>query len=379
MTSVRLGLDGDTTAVLCASNLRREKRVDLFCRAVAHARGCGADVVGLVAGDGPERDAVAAAADPQAVRLLGQREDVGDLLVPSTWPARRALSRRNPCSCSRRRPPVSPSLPRRSGVAGDRSPRRGGTSGASRRRPGTESGPGCDGRRAGTPPANGERCTRGKRPLSERRPRWAAPTRNYCLARQRVALIRGHPAVSRCGGTRRALFRAPRAPGRRGCSPLPTVPPCTASPAVHAPRLPAPHALGSPHLRGHSGDRGIRICPPLPRCAGRHGRVSKSCSSPTPVPRISTHGSCASSPDPPTRPASARSDCSGRAPPMSLSSMTTPCRQRAGPTPRSRCSTPTRRSVSCRSHADPPGRAGLGESSSRIFASPLVTGPQRWR
>ncbi len=75
-----LGLDGDTTAVLCASNLRREKRVDLFCRAVAHARGCGADVVGLVAGDGPEREAVAAVADPQAVRLLGQREDIGDLL-----------------------------------------------------------------------------------------------------------------------------------------------------------------------------------------------------------------------------------------------------------------------------------------------------------
>jgi glycosyltransferase involved in cell wall biosynthesis len=66
---------------LLAARLRPEKRVPDFARATELARQQEPGIVALVAGDGPERAAVQRAiADPAGVRLLGHRDDVGDLL-----------------------------------------------------------------------------------------------------------------------------------------------------------------------------------------------------------------------------------------------------------------------------------------------------------
>lgn len=83
--------------VLAVGRLARQKRLDVL---VAAAAGWAADdgsPVVAIAGDGPEREALAAqiASTHAPVRLLGARDDVGDLLaaadvvaLPSEWEAR---------------------------------------------------------------------------------------------------------------------------------------------------------------------------------------------------------------------------------------------------------------------------------------------------
>lgn len=79
----RLGLRDDDFAALLLSVLRPEKRADRFVAAVVGARKREPRVRGLVAGTGPELARVhrLAAGSEGAVRVLGHRGDVGDLLV----------------------------------------------------------------------------------------------------------------------------------------------------------------------------------------------------------------------------------------------------------------------------------------------------------
>lgn len=75
-----LGLDDHAVAALLVATLRPEKRAHDFVEAVTRAHRANSNVVGLVAGDGPERPTVQALADRgQGVRLLGYRDDVADL------------------------------------------------------------------------------------------------------------------------------------------------------------------------------------------------------------------------------------------------------------------------------------------------------------
>lgn len=78
----RLGLADDDFAALLVSVLRPEKRPAGFVLAIAAAHARDPRVRGLVAGDGPERPRVeAAAARANApVSLLGHRDDVADLM-----------------------------------------------------------------------------------------------------------------------------------------------------------------------------------------------------------------------------------------------------------------------------------------------------------
>jgi glycosyltransferase involved in cell wall biosynthesis len=76
-----LGIAQDAVAALLVATLRPEKDVPAFVRAVRRARATHPELIGLVAGEGPDRPAVeqAAAGDP-AVRLLGHRDDIASLL-----------------------------------------------------------------------------------------------------------------------------------------------------------------------------------------------------------------------------------------------------------------------------------------------------------
>jgi glycosyltransferase involved in cell wall biosynthesis len=76
-----LGIAQDAVAALLVATLRPEKDVPAFVRAVRRARETQPELIGLVAGEGPDRPAVeqAAAGDP-AVRLLGHRDDITRLL-----------------------------------------------------------------------------------------------------------------------------------------------------------------------------------------------------------------------------------------------------------------------------------------------------------
>jgi glycosyltransferase involved in cell wall biosynthesis len=77
-----LGLDDGEFGVLCVANLRPEKGVAAFARAVARARADGAGRLrGFVAGDGPERERLEQlVAGLDGVGLLGSRGDVLDLM-----------------------------------------------------------------------------------------------------------------------------------------------------------------------------------------------------------------------------------------------------------------------------------------------------------
>jgi glycosyltransferase involved in cell wall biosynthesis len=66
---------------LLVARLRSEKRVPEFVRAVQRARESSPQLIGLIAGDGPDRPAVEAAlAGDPSIRLLGHRDDVSRLL-----------------------------------------------------------------------------------------------------------------------------------------------------------------------------------------------------------------------------------------------------------------------------------------------------------
>ena len=82
LTRHTLRLEADDFAVLCVSNLRREKGVRGFIEAVSRAREREPRLRGLVAGDGPERERLEElAAEREGVRLLGSRGDVPDLIA----------------------------------------------------------------------------------------------------------------------------------------------------------------------------------------------------------------------------------------------------------------------------------------------------------
>jgi glycosyltransferase involved in cell wall biosynthesis len=77
-----LGIPESATVVLLVASLRPEKRVPDFVQAVRWARESNSDLLGVVVGDGVDRDAVSeAAGGDAAVRLLGQRDDVPRLLA----------------------------------------------------------------------------------------------------------------------------------------------------------------------------------------------------------------------------------------------------------------------------------------------------------
>jgi glycosyltransferase involved in cell wall biosynthesis len=71
-----LGTPEDRTVVLAVGRLHPDKQLDVFIRALT---GSGAE--GWIAGDGPERQTLAARAEGSGVRLLGHRADVGNLLA----------------------------------------------------------------------------------------------------------------------------------------------------------------------------------------------------------------------------------------------------------------------------------------------------------
>jgi glycosyltransferase involved in cell wall biosynthesis len=76
-----LGLPDSAVVALVVARLRFEKRVPDFVRAIRQARGSNPDIVGVIAGDGPDRSAVqAATAGDAGVHVLGHRDDVPRLL-----------------------------------------------------------------------------------------------------------------------------------------------------------------------------------------------------------------------------------------------------------------------------------------------------------
>ena len=89
----RLALPAHVPLALCAGRLSRQKGQDVALRAWPSVRAAVPGALLLLAGDGPERDALAAAAASRdGVRLLGPRDDVPDLLaacdvvvLPSRW------------------------------------------------------------------------------------------------------------------------------------------------------------------------------------------------------------------------------------------------------------------------------------------------------
>jgi glycosyltransferase involved in cell wall biosynthesis len=78
----KLGVgEGDTLALL-VSVLRPEKRADVFVEAVARARCRDPRIRGLIAGGGPQLDAIRAlaAAAGDGIRALGERADIPELM-----------------------------------------------------------------------------------------------------------------------------------------------------------------------------------------------------------------------------------------------------------------------------------------------------------
>jgi glycosyltransferase involved in cell wall biosynthesis len=77
-----LGLADEDVVVLEVATLRPEKRADVFVDAVAEARRRDARIRGLLAGGGPQLEAMRqrAAAAGDAVRVLGERRDVVELM-----------------------------------------------------------------------------------------------------------------------------------------------------------------------------------------------------------------------------------------------------------------------------------------------------------
>jgi glycosyltransferase involved in cell wall biosynthesis len=88
---------GDRPLVLAVGRLQRQKRFDVLVEAANGWRDEAAGPIVLIAGDGPDRGELSAriAATGAAVRLLGARDDIADLLaaadlvaLPSQWEAR---------------------------------------------------------------------------------------------------------------------------------------------------------------------------------------------------------------------------------------------------------------------------------------------------
>jgi glycosyltransferase involved in cell wall biosynthesis len=77
----KLELGDADFALLLPAALRPEKRADAFVRAVTAAHRANPAIRGLVAGDGPEAELVRREAGDGAVRLLGARADVPDLMA----------------------------------------------------------------------------------------------------------------------------------------------------------------------------------------------------------------------------------------------------------------------------------------------------------
>ncbi len=76
-----LGIPESAVVALMVARMRPEKRVQDFVAAVVRARRQHPELIGVVAGDGPERAAVEAAAGADAgIRLLGYRADIPRLL-----------------------------------------------------------------------------------------------------------------------------------------------------------------------------------------------------------------------------------------------------------------------------------------------------------
>jgi glycosyltransferase involved in cell wall biosynthesis len=73
-----LGLQDTDVAALLVGRLEPQKRVDVFVDAIARAQRSAPDVVGLVAGTGPELGALSAQVESQGARvsLLGARDDM---------------------------------------------------------------------------------------------------------------------------------------------------------------------------------------------------------------------------------------------------------------------------------------------------------------
>lgn len=76
-----LGIPDRAIVALLVARLRPEKRVPDFASALLRAQEREPDLIGIVAGDGPDRRNVqTAAGDPDAMRLLGHRDDIPALL-----------------------------------------------------------------------------------------------------------------------------------------------------------------------------------------------------------------------------------------------------------------------------------------------------------
>jgi glycosyltransferase involved in cell wall biosynthesis len=77
-----LGLEQDDVVAALVAGLRPEKRPDVFVDAVAHARRRDPRVHGLVVGDGTLRGEIErrARTSGEGIRLLGERDDVADLM-----------------------------------------------------------------------------------------------------------------------------------------------------------------------------------------------------------------------------------------------------------------------------------------------------------
>ncbi|HEU5243435.1 MAG TPA: glycosyltransferase family 4 protein [Gaiellaceae bacterium] len=78
-----LGLAEDEVLALLVATLRPEKRADLFVEAVRRAYGREPRLRGVIAGGGPELERVRslAAQEPGVVSVLGERDDVPDLIA----------------------------------------------------------------------------------------------------------------------------------------------------------------------------------------------------------------------------------------------------------------------------------------------------------
>jgi glycosyltransferase involved in cell wall biosynthesis len=75
-----LGVRTDDFLAVVVARLRPEKRIDLFIQAVQAAARKDSRITGIVAGDGPELARLAPLADDGAVRLIGHRSDVANIL-----------------------------------------------------------------------------------------------------------------------------------------------------------------------------------------------------------------------------------------------------------------------------------------------------------
>jgi glycosyltransferase involved in cell wall biosynthesis len=76
-----LGVPGENFLAVLVATLRPEKRVDVFIRAIQTASRRDSRISGIVVGDGPELGRLSELVDAdRAVRLIGHRSDVADIL-----------------------------------------------------------------------------------------------------------------------------------------------------------------------------------------------------------------------------------------------------------------------------------------------------------